>query len=254
MPVSGYVLEDKLCSEFEGDCISLLDDSGIKVYMGMVGSFIWIASVRYDTLCANQYLSWHTKKPRKHHKDMATHMLKYLKDTKDLPLVLGGPEAVELYGYADASHNTAPKGKSVIGEMYRLGPYAGGISARASTSFSVLLSSYEAELEGQFRGFKGNARIANIFEDLAMFFPIPRHLYCDNKAAVDFTHGYSVPKMSKCMELRLFYVREQYPKTDVQLDFMEGKSIPVDKITKLGTVEEHYIFTRNVMGHELLEH
>jgi hypothetical protein len=38
----------------------------------------------------------------------------------------------------------------------------------------------------------------------------------------------------------------------VVIDWISGETIPADKLTKLGTREEHEQFTRDMMGHNLL--
>ena len=52
------------------------------------------------------------------------------------------------------------------------------------------------------------------------------------------------------MELRMWYVRENYKQGDVVLDWMTGSDIPADKLTKLGTRPEHVAFTKDIMGLE----
>jgi len=48
-------------------------------------------------------------------------------------------------------------------------------------------------------------------------------------------------------------VREKYKQGDVVLDWMTGRDIPADKLTKLGTRTEHEAFTKDIMGLQLLE-
>ena len=50
----------------------------------------------------------------------------------------------------------------------------------------------------------------------------------------------------------MWYVREQYQKGQIILDYMPGEIIPTDKLTKLGTVTEHEIFRDNILGLKLL--
>ena len=34
---------------------------------------------------------------------------------------------------------------------------------------------------------------------------------------------------------------------------MEGKIIPSDKLTKLGSFQDHKLFRRNILGHDLID-
>ena len=80
----------------------------------------------------------------------------------------------------------------------------------------------------------------------------PSQLYSDNQAMINFVKGEGVAKGVRHMELRMWYVREQYQKGQIILDYMPGEIIPTDKLTKLGTVMEHEIFRDNILGLKLL--
>ena len=43
-------------------------------------------------------------------------------------------------------------------------------------------------------------------------------------------------------------------KGKVDLEYMSGKEIPADHLTKLGTVEEHREFARQIQGLQLLHY
>eukprot|EP01036_Dinobryon_divergens_P034000 gene34000-43929_t len=131
-----------------------------------------------------------------------------------LPLVLGGGPTIAIHGYSDASLGTGPKGRSIVSNLVKLSPEAGAITAKVTANQSVVTSSFEAELDGVTRG---------------------------------------VAKGLRHMELRMWYVREKYKEGTYVLDYMAGTIIPADKLTKLGTKAEHIEFTKDIMGHKLLE-
>ena len=81
---------------------------------------------------------------------------------------------------------------------------------------------------------------------------VPR-LWSDNMAMVRFVRGESVAKGVRHVELRMWYVRERYKDGSVIIDWMTGKEIPADKLTKLGTRVEHEAFTYDIMGHALMD-
>jgi len=64
--------------------------------------------------------------------------------------------------------------------------------------------------------------------------------------------GEGVAKGIRQFELRMWYVRERYKEGSVVIDWISGETIPADKLTKLGTREDHEQFTRDIMGHNLL--
>ena len=254
MPLSGYIVKDNEFDEMKNvEEAEFLDSAGISVYMAIVGGLIWISGLRLDITFATMYLAWNTKKPRNHHMRMARSVLSYLNATKDLPLVLGGSLELNAITYSDASLGTGPKGRSVIGNMTKLNERAGAVSANSKATSVVFTSSFEAELDGTTRGLKSNSRIVNVLIELGIHMSSVPHLWSDNKAMVNFIHGEGVAKGVRHMELRMWYVRERYKQGNVVVDWMSGQEIPADKLTKLGSREEHESFTRDIMGLSLLE-
>jgi hypothetical protein len=229
-----------------------LDKKGIHDYMTVVGSLIWVSGLRFDILFPTMYLAWSTKAPRRHHMRMAENVLMYLYTTKDCPLVLGGSPEIDVHTFTDASLGTGPKGRSVIANLTKLHPSAGAVSACTKATNVVFTSSFEAELGGVTRGMKASSRTTNILTELRMVLSKVPHLWSDNLAMVNFVKGEGVAKGIRHVELRMWYVRERYKEGSVVIDWISGETIPADKLTKLGTREEHEQFTRDIMGHNLL--
>ena len=71
LPVQGYIVKEEVLDDLPGFQGAYLNVSDIKIYMGLVGCFTWISSIRFDILFGLQYLSWYTQKPRQHHLNMA---------------------------------------------------------------------------------------------------------------------------------------------------------------------------------------
>ena len=254
MPISGYIVKDY---EFESmknlEEAEFLNSSGISEYMAIVGGLIWISGLRLDITFATMYLAWNTKMPRRHHMRMARCVLSYLNKTQDLPLVLGGSTEVNAVTFSDASLGTGPKGRSVLGNLTKLNEKAGAVSANSKATNVVFTSSFEVELDGATRGLKSNSRVVNVLTELGVQMSALPHLWSDNKAMVNFIHGEGVAKGVRHMELRMWYVRERYKQGNVVIDWMLGEEMPADKLTKLGSREEHEVFTRDIMGLGLLE-
>ena len=254
IPTSGYIVKDTEFETMENQEMSeFLDAGGITQYMVIVGGLIWISGLRFDILFSTMYLAWNTKQPRKHHLKMARHVLSYLSTTKDIPLVLGGSIDLDVITYTDASLGTAPKGRSVTANITKLNEHAGAVSAHTKATDVVFTSSFESELDGVTRGLKSNSRVCNVIAELRQKLKNLPKLWSDNMAMVKFVQGEGVAKGVRHMELRMWYVRERYKQGGVLVDWMSGKEIPADKLTKLGTREEHEAFTRDIMGLCLLE-
>jgi hypothetical protein len=254
IPQSGCIVKDY---EFESlnnpEHAEYLSPRDIRHYLAVVGGLIWVSGLRFDIVFATMYLAWNTKQPRVHHMRMAEHVLAYLKTTRDLPLVLGGEEDIQVTTSTDASLGTAPKGRSVVANTTRLNARSGVVSAQSKATDVVFTSSFEAELDGVTRGLKANSRTINILTELRHVLKTVPRLWSDNMAMVKFIQGEGIAKGVRHMELRMWYVRERYKQGNVVIDWMSGKDIPADKLTKLGTREDHEAFTYDIMGHCLLK-
>lgn len=260
MPKYGYILRDE---DFEKKLTSdedkrFLSKKEIKMYLGIVGSLVWISGIRMDISFATMFLSWATKQPRVHHLKMAKCVLVYLNFTKNIPLVIGGQPSsngvddCQLIGYSDASLGTGPKGRSIKAHMFKLGPDAGAITAKCNTTISVYTSSFEAELEGVTSGMKTALRLMNILDELNITsYGRVSTLYNDNEAMLNFVRGDGMAKGIRHVELRQYYVREKYLEGRVLVTYMAGQDIPADQLTKIGSKEQFIVFRNDVMGLKL---
>lgn len=254
IPKSGYIIDDTQYDE--GSVYSkygvYLDKTGITTYMQLVGSLIWLTGVRIDIVFATTFLAWFTKQPRIHHLNMATHVVSYLYHTKDVPLVLGGKSKLGVLTDSDASLATATKRRSVLGQVTRLGDKAGAITAKAVSSTLVHCSSFEAELDACSKAIKTMMYISNIIREIGLEQVTPV-LHCDNEAMVNFVKGEGVAKGVRHMEIRMWYTREQYRISNVDLQWKSGIVLSADKLTKLADKADQYEFMYDVQGLWLLE-
>jgi hypothetical protein len=221
--------------------------------MQIVGSLIWMSSVRLDIVFALMYLTWFTKKPRVHLMTMAYYLMSYLYYSKDIPLVLGGKDKLKILGYCDSSWGTGPKGRSICGVMVKLGQLAGCITAKSTASgTTVRMSSFESELEKGTLAMKTIRRVANIIDEMRFIMEDKPELYNDNTAMIDFVKGDGEAKGVRHMELRMWYIREQYAMGNIDMHYMEGTILPADRLTKPSTKPQHIEFRIVAMGLRLL--
>ena len=251
MPTTGFLVRDYEFDLLPEHKSRYLTEDEVSIYMSIVGSLIWIQGIRLDIIFAVLYLSWFTKKPRVHHLNMAYYCIGYLASTADVPLVLGGFDKIKTTAFCDSSLGTGPNSRSITGNLVKLNSKSGAVSAKAQAGQSVKLSSFEAELDGVTTTIKTISRISNILKELNFKYDKQSILYNDNQAMINFVHGEGVAKGVRHMELRMWYVREEYKKGSITLDYMAGEVIPADKLTKLGNLEEHRRFRKNVLGLDL---
>jgi hypothetical protein len=200
---------------------------------------------------------------------VAVRLVMYMYDTRETnKLVLGGKDDIKIITYTDMSLNTGPNGKSVIGYGTRLGEMAGLVCGKCKATVDVVLSSFEGELEGVDYGgvnnnrvatnymisglteaFKQAAGIQNILMELNQE-PMERQIYSDNEAMVKFVNGEAQGKGMKHASLRLWYMRQQVDR-GYKLDWMSGKQILANPMTKAVHREEQEKHVWDVMGHGL---
>ncbi len=166
IPTTGYLVHDQDFEQLPAQDSAFLTKPDITLYMQLIGVFIWIQGVRPDVLFEVLYLSWFTQKLRQHHLNMAYYVLGYLYTTQNIPLVLGGTSPVSIRSNTDASLATGPRRRSILGSMVALGLDSGAVHAKATTSGSACLSSFEAELDGLTTVLKSVIRIRHILEEL----------------------------------------------------------------------------------------
>lgn len=252
MPVGGYIVkpDDLDCL---GDDSILLSEDDKKKYMMIVGSLVWISGIRLDIVFAVMYLTWSTRCPRVHHMKMAMRCVSYLYYSSDMPLVLGGNENMNIRGYTDASLGTAPKGRSVTGQVIKLNEGSGAVIAKSRTTTAVVTSSFEAELDGAVNLVKLTSRVRNILDELCVVYERVAELKSDNEAMINFVKGNNVAKGVRHMELRMWKLRDTYDRGLDNLGYSKGKGLLPDKLTKLGDVQGHCEYANEIMGLGLLE-
>ena len=251
IPQSGYKVRDYQFDELEKGMGELLGKAEVAKYMQIVGSLIWLTGVRLDIMFATTYLAWFTKEPRKHHLAMALHCVEYLYQTLDIPLVLGGEEKIGAKLSSDASLGTGPKCRSISAVFARLGARAGGVLAKSTAAHMLSLSSFESELDAFSRAVKVMMFLYNLLESLGIEQERPT-IECDNQAMINFVKGEGAAKGVRHMELRMWYVREQYQTRKYDVFYTSGKVLSADKFTKLGDRNDHQEFLYDVQGLGLL--
>jgi hypothetical protein len=258
IPQSGYIVNPiDIESQLGSEAYQLLDEKGIKQYMQMVGSFIWIAGVRMDIALAVTYLSWFNKEPRVHHMTMAYHLLAYLYHSREVPLVLGGKGPLKIEAYCDSSYATGPRCRSVTGIIVRLGDTAGTIIAKAKAcAVSVKTSSFESELDATNDTIKAVMRVNHMCTE--MEFAVngtsvlyDKHLpvvYNDNEKSVEFCNDRAGVKQAKHIDVRQWFAQEQIAMKTVELVHMKGVVMPADRLTKPCSKDQQTEFRKFVMG------
>jgi hypothetical protein len=220
LPASKYIVEqttfDERLARGDEDC-AIVDHEGRSKYMSMVGAILWVAGFRWDIQLSTVYLTWFTHEPRLHHLKLGERVIKYLLQTIDVPLVLGGLERPQLHTYSDASLATGPKMKSVIAYGSRMCENSGFISCKVTSTPRMALSSFEGEINGYFESFKSSAREKNIASELGYEIDSVRVIIGDNEKGIQFIKSEAEGKGIRHAEKRFSYMREEMQLGDIDL-------------------------------------
>jgi hypothetical protein len=231
-----------------------LDKPGIRIYMQIIGSLIWINGIRFDITFTVLYLSWQTKTPRVHHLDVAFYLIGYLKWTQTMPLVLGGTDSLQGHHFWDSSHATGPKACGITGTVNKVGYNSGSVSVKSTKQKLPHLSSFENELVGATAAFKNANRINNILTEFNVKTAGKPTVYNDNAAVLEFIRGNNVVKGARHMALRQWYTKLEYQGGKVDVAYLKGTLTPADKCTKPSVYTEHIEFANCVQGLNLLSY
>ena len=254
MPTSGWLVHDYEFETLSKSQQEFLDVVECKNYMGIVGVLIWIQGITHDILVVVLYLSWFNKNPKKHHMRMAQYCLGYLYTTKDMPLVLGGKDDFRNHVYVDTSLGTAPKCRSISAHMSAFGPASGAVYSKASAQDTTRLDTCDAEMPvyGTVPSVKTVNRTINIATDINFETDGIPMLFSDNEASVGFIKGTNVVKGLRHMQLRQWYLQQEYALGKFILEHMKGTTIPIDGGTKIGSLSFHRQYCRRIQGLTLL--
>jgi hypothetical protein len=136
--------------------------------------------------------------------------------------------------------------------MNNIGRNAGMVNVKTTVTLESVTSIFEAELEAYINAVKQCKRVSNILSEFNQKEANIPKIYGDNKAVEQFINGNGVAKGVRHMELRQWYMREQYQQGRVLFEHMPGAKNPADKLTKLADSVSHAEFTVFVMGLNLL--
>ena len=254
IPASKYLVSEK---DYMSDLVQKGDEviaskSEQVEYLKMVGSVLWIHGVRCDASFATMYLTWWTHSPRVHHLKMVKRVISYLYTTRDVPLVLGGRESVQIMTATDASLGTGPNSRSVIGICTRLNVNSGCVYASSKASDAVRLSTFEDELGGVVNAIKASNTTSNIMKEMNYTAAAVQIIKCDNEKTVGFVTGDTGGEGLRHAERKLWYAKTAVLKGDIVVQWESGKTIAADPMTKCKSKEEQLAHISNVQGLSLL--
>ncbi|XP_055603946.1 uncharacterized protein LOC129752181 [Uranotaenia lowii] len=199
-------------------------------YQSLVGSLLYLAvNTRPDLGICASILGRKVSKPTKADWTEAKRALRYLKETVELKLHLGGGSG-ELEGYADADWaSTVQDRKSNSGYLFRLG--GGTILWGAKKQTCVALSSTEAEYISLAQGCQELLWLRKLLLDFGESVKGPTRMKEDNQSCIKLVTG-SSGKRSKHVETKYHFIKNLAERKVISLEYCPTELMLADILTK----------------------
>ncbi|GJX71168.1 retrovirus-related pol polyprotein from transposon TNT 1-94 [Tanacetum coccineum] len=214
-------------------------------YRGMIGSFMYLTSSRPNLVFAVCMCAWYQAQPAKRHLHAVKQIFRYLKGTINIGLWYSKDTGIALTAYADADHaGCQDYRRGIFGSAHLLGDKL--VSWSSNKQKSTAISSTEAE----YIALSGCcAQILWMRSQLTdygfKFNKIP--LYCDNKSAIALCCNNVHHSISKHIDVRYHFIKEQLENRVVELYFVRTEYQLANIFTK-ALPRERFNFLVNKLG------
>ena len=209
-----------------------------KVFRRLVGKLIYLTITRPNIAFAVQVLSQFMHAPTEDHLAAAKHVLRYLRSTADLGILLSASSTPSLTGYCDSDWGSCSDSrKSTTGFCILLG--SSPISWKVKKESVVARSSAEAEYRAMATTCCEIISLLALLQDLSFTSLTPVTLYCDNQAALHISANPVFHERTKHIEVDCHYIRDQLVAHRIQLAYVSSHEQVADIFTKSLPVSQH---------------
>jgi hypothetical protein len=171
------------------------------------------------------------------HWKAAKRVLRYLRSSTDLTLLIGGSSPPLLEGFTDSSWaDDLTDRRSSQGYGFRLG--SGLISWRSTRSSSIALSSCEAELYAGTMAAQEARWLCFLLAELG-FPQQPPTLWCDNQSTIALTKDPVFHNRSKHIQIRDFFIRDLVQRGELVVQHIPTEDNIADIFTKALSQDSH---------------
>jgi len=203
-------------------------------YREVVGSLMYLAlHTRPDILYAVTKLSQYNSRPGEEHWHQAKHILRYINKTKDYRMTYraGTEEKIRIYCDADWGADLDDR-HSFSGLVVKIGENI--VKWRCTKQKCITTSTMEAEYVSLSSGVKEAMWIKMFLNETKLINSVTGdiELYCDNRAAIDFSKGWVEKSRTKHIDISYHLVREKMEEGWLQLHYVPSNENPADIMTK----------------------
>ena len=215
----------------------------------LVGALLFIARMtRPDILTATTMTARYCQNPNEEHVTAAKRILRYLKGTRTMGIVLGGTKTPKIEIYADASYaSDVDDRKSTTGYIVL---YNGPIDFMCKKQATVATSTTEAEINALDTATKIGMWTRQLIEDISGTSIGLTQIWEDNQAAIAIVNGRTGSKSrTKHYDVKVRFIQEQLnPETKkFVLSYCPTENMIADFLTKTVTASRMKAMTDVIM-------
>jgi Reverse transcriptase (RNA-dependent DNA polymerase) len=201
-------------------------------YRSLVGSLMYIArGTRPDIAHAVSRLASYLDCYRPEHWNAAVRVVRYLKGTRDLRLVLGGQGPLRLVGYSDSDYANCPdSSRSVSGHCFSLGSAMISWSSRKqrivadSSCYAKYIALHDSAREMTF--------LRQLLDGLHLLPSDATPIHCDNNAASILSEDHVFHARVKHIRVKYHAIREMVDNGEVVVARIRSSDNTADILTK----------------------
>jgi hypothetical protein len=199
-------------------------------YCELVGSLLYIANTtRPDIAQAVGVLSRYRINPTTAHWNEAIRVLKYLKGTRELALILGGKDT-ELEGFVDADYGGDQDHRfSTTGYVIRV--FGGAVVWGSKKQSAVATSTVEAEFMAASAAVKEANWVKGFLEEIGIS-PWTVKIHCDNQGCINHLRNPVFSKHTKHIAISFHFAREAIALGQVDVKYVPSARNVADIFTK----------------------
>jgi hypothetical protein len=206
-------------------------------YRELVGALLYAnIATRPDISYAISNLCKFMSDPGPKHWETAKRVLRYLKGTKDVPLVLGGEPTLRGYTDADFAGDRDDR-KSTGAYVFTIGH--GAVSWKAKKQVVTALSTLEAEYMAMTQAAKEAVWIRQLIRELGSSLDAVT-LFGDNQGAISLARNAVFHYRTKHIDVQYHFIREQVANGTIDLQYLATDQMVADILTKATAPTTHF--------------
>jgi hypothetical protein len=173
--------------------------------------------------------------PGMRHWEAAKRVLRYLKGTKEVPLVLGGKPILQGYSDADFAGDRDDR-KSTGAYVFTIG--IGAVSWKAKKQVVTALSTLEAEYMAMTQAAKEAIWIRRLIRELGSTLDAVT-LFGDNQGAISLARNTVFHYRTKHIDVQYHFIRERVADGTIDLQYLATDQMVADILTKASPPVTH---------------